>query len=176
MPRVILTYYDANGNIETFNTTKTPLTIGSSPQCDLLIDGLEAQACEIYLADEGFYVKQLGGKLAINDRPGSGYVNDNDTLTLGGWLSLRFGLEELRRLLHLLPHPNPPLKIEQSSCHPEPSVTRRRPPSSSAFSFPAAARPTTVNLSRAPSSFSRRCSSYRGSGASSTRARQRRAL
>ena len=104
MPRVILTYYDANGNIETFNTTKTPLTIGSSPQCDLLIDGLEAQACEIYLADEGFYVKQLGGKLAINDRPGSGYVNDNDTLTLGGWLSLRFGLEDAPQA----PPPPPP--------------------------------------------------------------------
>jgi len=105
MPRVILTYYDANGNIETFNTTKTSLTVGSSPRCDLLIEGLEPQACEIYLADEGFYAQQLGGQLAINDRPGPGYLKDNDTLTLGGWLSLRFGIDETEE--HATPPPPP---------------------------------------------------------------------
>jgi TM2 domain-containing membrane protein YozV len=103
---MILTYYDANGNLETFTTARSSLTIGSSSECDLIVDGLESQACEIYLADDGFYAKDLRGELAINDRPGPGYIKDNETLTLGGWLSLRFGVDEIEE--HTAPPPPPP--------------------------------------------------------------------
>jgi TM2 domain-containing membrane protein YozV len=109
---MILTYYDADGNLETFTTVEPSLTIGSSSRCDLIVDGLDPQACEIYLADEGFYVKELGGQLAINDRPGPGYLKDNDTLTLGGWLSLRFGIEEVAE--QSAPPP-PPIQLESSA-------------------------------------------------------------
>jgi len=94
MPRAILSYYDADGRVETFDSEQSSLTIGSSPECDVGIDGLREVACEIYLAEDGFYAEDKGGQLVINGRPGSGYLRDNDTLTLGGWMALRFGVDD----------------------------------------------------------------------------------
>lgn len=95
MPRLILSYYDSDGRARSFTSDEASITIGSDQDCALSISGLQPVECEIYLADLGYYAKQLAEHIAVNDIPGPDYLKNNDTLTLGGWLSLRVGVDEI---------------------------------------------------------------------------------
>jgi len=93
MPHATLSYYDEAGGVRVFRAAGDSFTVGSDGVCELTIPGLAPTACRIYLAERGFYVLDLDGGVAIDDHPGPGYLRDGGTLTLGGWLSLRFTLE-----------------------------------------------------------------------------------
>lgn len=93
MPRATLSYYDDSGRVRVFRAPGDDVTIGSDGVCDLTIPGLAPTACRVYLAEGGHYAHDLGGGVDVDGRPGSGYLADGGTLTLGGWLSLRFTLE-----------------------------------------------------------------------------------
>jgi hypothetical protein len=95
MPRLTLSYYDSDGQTRSFESDDPSVTIGSDPDCTLSIDNLQPVECEIYLADRGYYAKQLGQHITVNEVPGPGYLEDNDTLTLSEWLSLRVGVDEI---------------------------------------------------------------------------------
>lgn len=68
------------------------MTLGSDPACDIQIEGLAGLECTIYLSTEGYYANQHSSEIKINDVPGPGHLRDNDIITLGGWLSVRFTL------------------------------------------------------------------------------------
>ncbi|MCD4751229.1 MAG: hypothetical protein K8R59_17805 [Thermoanaerobaculales bacterium] len=122
-----MSYFDESGRVRVFRAAGDSFTVGSDDGCDLRIPGLEATACRIYLAEDGYYAFDLGGRLEIEGRPGSGYLQNHDTLTLSDRLSLRFGLEPKKG-----PEPAPrhetraPLKA-QSGVRRAPGAKRHRP-------------------------------------------------
>lgn len=92
MSRATLSYYDDGGRVRLFRAPGSAFTIGSDAACDLTIPGLSPSACRVYLAEAGYWAEDLGGGVEVDGRPGSGYLADGGTLTLGGWLSLRFAV------------------------------------------------------------------------------------
>lgn len=92
-PFLTLSYYDEAGQVREFHAPGDSMTVGADPMCDLTIPGLAPTACQIYLAEGGFYADDLGGGVDVDGRPGSDYVRDESTLTLGGWLSLRVAVD-----------------------------------------------------------------------------------
>jgi TM2 domain-containing membrane protein YozV len=93
MKHLTLSYYDGDGHTQTYTSDGGSFRIGSSANCDVRIEGLEPEVCEVYLAEGGYYARELGGRLAISDRPGPGYLEHEGTITLDGWLSLRVEIE-----------------------------------------------------------------------------------
>ena len=96
MEKILLSYYDRNGAVHSFETEAFEVVIGSGHRCGLRIDGLRPEECRIYLSVDGYYAEDLGGRLAINSRVGSGFLQDGDGITLGARFVLRFSLQAER--------------------------------------------------------------------------------
>ena len=90
---LILSYYDDRGQVRRFRAPGDSIAVGGDSACDLTIPGLADTACRIYLAEGGYYAHDLGGGVAVDERPGSDYLQDGSTLTLGDWLSIRVAIE-----------------------------------------------------------------------------------
>jgi len=88
-----LSYYDERGQIRQFRAPGDSVTVGGDSSCDLTISGLAEASCRIYLAEGGYYAYDLGGGIAVDGQPGSDYLQDGSTLTLGGWLSIRVSIQ-----------------------------------------------------------------------------------
>ncbi|MCP4895934.1 MAG: hypothetical protein GY906_03080 [bacterium] len=127
MAKATLSYFDESGNVRVFRAAGDSFTIGSDDDCDLTISGLGTAACRIYLAEGGYYAHDLGDGVAIEGRPGSGYLQNNDTLTLGGWLSLRLTLESESVPKSPPPHQAAAPSRSRSGRSLEPGAKRHRP-------------------------------------------------
>jgi TM2 domain-containing membrane protein YozV len=91
---ILLSYYDREGGIRTFETAASEVVVGSGESCHLRIDSLLPEECRIYLSVDGYYAADIGGELTINSRPGPGFLQDGDEIVLGSRLALRFGVEK----------------------------------------------------------------------------------
>jgi hypothetical protein len=80
--------------VQVYRTEADSFTIGSAAECDLVEVGLDPVACEVYLAEGGYYALESSGDIDVNGRRGSGYLQDGGTLTLGGWLGFRVAVDE----------------------------------------------------------------------------------
>ena len=118
-----LAYYDDAGSIRLFRSSDFPILVGSAAECALRIDGLAPRECEIFLAADGYYATDLSGQLGVGDRAGSGYLRDGDTLSLGGWLWLRFNLVDEAEVPAAAPRP----RGARSEPHPPVPGSNHRP-------------------------------------------------
>jgi len=88
---VQFSFYDANQRVQSKVFDVIEIKIGSGQTCDLQFSGLAAEHCHVYLSDQGYYAHDLAGGLMINEKSGSGFLNDNDVLYFGA-VSIRFSI------------------------------------------------------------------------------------
>ncbi|HPR63874.1 MAG TPA: hypothetical protein PK014_06600 [Thermoanaerobaculia bacterium] len=86
-------YYGPGGGVQTFTSKRPSVTIGSAVECDLVLEGLSDLHCRVYLSEQGYYALDNAGDLCINNIPGSGYLKNNDAVTMGPY-AFRFNLIE----------------------------------------------------------------------------------
>ncbi|MBN2430252.1 MAG: hypothetical protein JXQ27_02195 [Acidobacteria bacterium] len=130
-----LSYYDEHGAVRSYETEARTVIIGSAPQCHVVLPGIPAQACKIYLSRQGYYAMDLGGTLTIDSRPGSGFVAHGAVLQLGPQTGLRFQIRS----------------APASAAAPPARPTLRPAPPAPAPPTPAPARPAPVSPSASPS-------------------------
>jgi hypothetical protein len=120
MPSLALSYFDDQRRLQVFRTDAPSFTIGSASVCDLVEPGLDPVACNVYLAEEGYFALETSGGIEVDGRSGSGYIQDGGTLALGGWLHFRVAIEDAAPVPAAppaRPAVTPPARVTGASAH-----------------------------------------------------------